>query len=254
MLYFNENYRYLFMDFGYIRNNLLEVKQKIKSACVNSKRDINDVKLIAVSKTFPSEAISASCDFGQIDFGENKVQEMVKKNEDLAGKNINWHLIGHLQTNKVKYIVPFVHLIHSVDSIKLAEKINSEALKIGRIIDCMIQVNTSNEEQKSGCEPSETISIVKEISGFANVRIKGLMTIGKIMMDENDEDELKEVRRNFTLLRDIFHEVDSLKIDNIEMKYLSMGMTADFDIAIEEGANMLRIGSAVFGHRNYQKV
>jgi PLP dependent protein len=239
------------MDFGYIRDNLLSIRQKIEKACADSQRDSNGIKLIAVSKTFPSEAISAAFDSGQIDFGENKVQEMTQKHEELEGKDIHWHLIGHLQTNKVKYIVPFVHLIHSVDSLKLAEKVNSEAAKINKVIDCLVQVNTSNEDQKSGCEPNETISIIKSITGFDNLRVKGLMTIGKMLINEDDPDEIIEVRRNFRLLRDLFQEADSFKIDRTEMKYLSMGMTADFDIAIEEGANMLRIGSAIFGQRNY---
>lgn len=242
------------MDFGYIRNNLLSIRQKIEDVCADSKRDTCNVKLIAVSKTFPSEAVSAAFESGQVEFGENKVQELVKKYEELKNKGIKWHLIGHLQTNKVKYIVPFVHLIHSVDSIKLAEKINSEAAKIGRVIGCLIQVNTSNEDQKSGCKPEETISIIKVVSGFKNVKIKGLMTIGKMIFNENDPDEAIEVRRNFSLLRDIFHEADSLKYNNVELKYLSMGMTSDFEIALEEGANMLRIGSAIFGQRNYSKV
>lgn len=242
------------MDFDNIKDNLLSVKQKIEKACTDSGRDAGDIKLIAVSKTFLSEAISAALDFGQVDFGENKVQEMERKHYELKGKDIRWHLIGHLQTNKVKYVVPFVHLIHSVDSFKLSEKINSEAAKINKVIDCLIQVNTSNEDQKSGCEPNETINIIKTVSGFENVRIKGLMTIGKMLIDEGDPDEIKEVRRNFRLLNDLFHEAASFKFDRVEMKYLSMGMTADFAIAIEEGANMLRIGSAIFGHRNYNKV
>jgi pyridoxal phosphate enzyme (YggS family) len=242
------------MDFSYISSNLASVHRKIEIACAESNTNIRDIKLIAVSKTFPSEAVSAAFNYGQVYFGENKVQELVKKHEELSDKNINWHLIGHLQSNKVKYIVPFVHLIHSVDSVKLAEKINSEAAKINRTIDCLIQVNTSGEEQKSGCEPNDTANIVQEISNYEHVRIKGLMTIGKIMINEEDPDEIEEVKRNFRLLRDLFHKIGSMEIENAEMKHLSMGMTADFEIAIAEGANMLRIGSAIFGQRNYQKV
>jgi pyridoxal phosphate enzyme (YggS family) len=239
------------MGYEGVGQNLAKIKQRIKEACLKSNRNAEDITLIAVSKTFPAEAALEAYNNGQRDFGENKVQEMVNKFESLAGKDIRWHLIGHLQTNKVKYVAKFVHLIHSVDSVKLAEKINSEAKKAGKIINCLVQVNTSKEEQKSGCEVEEAAGIVKEISEMENVRVKGLMTIGKMIFDENNPDEVNEVRKNFRILRKLRDEIQSQNIPNTEMEYLSMGMTSDFEIAIEEGSNMLRIGSAIFGSRNY---
>jgi pyridoxal phosphate enzyme (YggS family) len=155
-----------------------------------------------------------------------------------------------LQSNKVKLVVPFVFLIHSVDSLKLAQKIQSEAAKINRAVKCLVQVNTSAEGQKSGCEAQHALKLVKEISGFENLKVKGLMTISRMMQDENDENERKIVRENFRTLRNLFDEIKSQSIENVDMKYLSMGMTADYDIAIEEGSNMLRIGTAIFGRRN----
>jgi pyridoxal phosphate enzyme (YggS family) len=240
------------MGFEFIGRNLAEVKKRIHDCCLKFDRNPEDITLVAVSKTFPSDAVSEAYDGGQRDFGENKVQELAGKYEELKDKEIKWHLIGHLQTNKVKYIAKFIHLIHSVDSIKLAEKINSEAVKAGRVIDCLIQVNASREEQKSGCNIDDAIGIVKEISSMENVKVKGLMTIGKMIYDENNPDEVNEVRENFRILKKLFEEIRSKGIPNTEMKYLSMGMTSDFEIAVEEGSNMLRIGSAIFGYRNYQ--
>lgn len=240
------------MGFELIGPNLIEVKNRIRYCCEKFGRNPEDITLVAVSKTFPSEAVSEAYFTGHRDFGENKVQELVSKYDDLNDKDINWHLIGHLQTNKVKYIAKFVHLIHSVDSIKLADKINSEAQKAGRLIDCLIQVNTSHEEQKSGCEIEDAVGIVKEISLMDNVKIKGLMTIGKMIFDENNPAEVDEVRENFRILKKLFDEIKAAGITNTDMRHLSMGMTSDFEIAIEEGSNMLRIGSAIFGYRNYQ--
>jgi pyridoxal phosphate enzyme (YggS family) len=163
---------------------------------------------------------------------------------------IHWHLIGHLQTNKVKFIVPFVFLVHSLDSLKLAQRIQLEAAKAGKVIKCLVQVNTSGEDQKSGCDPKYTLKLVKEISLFENLRVKGLMTIGKLMENEKDENERNIVRGNFRQLKELFEEVKAANIPGTDLKYLSMGMTSDYDIAIEEGSNMLRVGSAIFGKRN----
>ncbi len=240
------------MGFELIGQNLTDVKNRIHDCCVKFGRNPEDITLVAVSKTFPSEAVSEAYSTGHRDYGENKVQELVSKYDALNEKDIKWHLIGHLQTNKVKYIAKFVHLIHSVDSVKLADKINSEAKKSGRLIDCLIQVNTSHEEQKSGCEIEDTVGIVKEISTMENVKVKGLMTIGKMIFDENNPVEVDEVRENFRILKKLFDEIKAAGITNTDMRYLSMGMTSDFEIAIEEGSNMLRIGSAIFGYRNYQ--
>jgi pyridoxal phosphate enzyme (YggS family) len=236
-------------DYGYIKENLFRLKKRIEIICRSAGRNAREIHTIAVSKTFPSEAISSALEFGQLDFGENKVQELVVKQKELENRIINWHLVGHLQTNKVKYVVPFVYLIHSVDSLKLALKIQTEASNLNKIIRCLIQVNTSGEGQKSGCEVEHALKLVKEISGLENVKVKGLMTIGKQISENPDQNEQNIVRGNFRVLKNLFDEIRNLKIDNIDMQYLSMGMTSDFQLALEEGSNMLRIGTAIFGQR-----
>ncbi len=237
------------MHYDYIEANLINLKKKIENLCRSAGKNHAEIHLVAVSKTFSSDAVASALDFNQLDFGENKVQELVQKQQELEGRILNWHLIGSLQTNKVKYIVPFVYLVHSVDSFKLALKIQSEAAKIDKSVKCLVQVNTSLEEQKSGCSISDTMKLVREISSLDNIKIKGLMTIGRMMDDENDEAERLIVRKNFKVLKNLFDEIKSADIPNTDMKYLSMGMTQDYDIAIEEGSNMLRVGSAIFGMR-----
>jgi pyridoxal phosphate enzyme (YggS family) len=236
--------------YDYIESNLIKLKKSVEKVCAGCNRDAKSIHIIAVSKTFPSEAIAAGLDFNQLDFGENKVQELVDKQKDFEDRIINWHLIGHLQTNKVKYVVPFIFMIHSVDSLKLAAEIQQKASKINKIVKCLVQVNTSGEDQKSGCEVKHTLKLVKEISAFGNVKVKGLMTISKIMNDEKDESERKVVRENFKTLKNLFDEIGSMNIPNVDMKYISMGMSGDYDIAIEEGSNMIRAGTAIFGARN----
>jgi PLP dependent protein len=238
------------MKYDYIEENLIKLKRKIENVCRSSGRNAGGIHLIAVSKTFPVPAVAAAIDFNQLDFGENKVQELVMKHGELENRIVNWHLIGHLQTNKVKYVVPFVYLIHSLDSYKLAVKINSEASKIGRVVKCLIQVNTSGEEQKSGCAVSETLKLVKEISVLSNIKVKGFMTIAR-MISEGGGKQI--ARENFRTLKNLFEETRAMEIPNADIKYLSMGMTQDYDIAIEEGSNMLRIGSAIFGERETNK-
>lgn len=237
-------------EYDYIENNLIKLKKKVARICENSGRDPKEIYIIAVSKTFSTDAISSALDFNQLDFGENKVQELAIKQKFLEDRIIHWHLIGHLQSNKVKFIAPFVFLIHSLDSLKLAQKIQAEAAKINRVIKCLVQVNTSGEDQKSGCDPKYTSMLVKEASQMENIKIKGLMTIAKMMDDEKDETERKMVRENFRVLKNIFEDIKAQNIPNTDMKYLSMGMTQDYDIAVEEGSNMLRVGSAIFGIRN----
>lgn len=236
-------------QYDYIEENLLKLKQKIKKVCDGCARDPKDIYIIAVSKTFPADAVGAALDYNQLDFGENRVQELLEKEKDFRARIIHWHLIGHLQTNKVKFIVPFVFLVHSLDSLKLAQRIQLEAAKAGKIIKCLVQVNTSGEDQKSGCDPKYTLKLVKEISLMENIKVKGLMTIGRLMENEKDENERNIVRGNFRQLKDLFEEIKAANIPGTDMKYLSMGMTSDYDIAIEEGSNMLRVGSAIFGKR-----
>lgn len=226
----------------YQAENLKLLKNDIFEVCKRVGRDANEIKLIAVSKTFPVEDILNVFNAGQVDFGENKPQEMQEKHNQLKDKNIQWHMIGHLQTNKVKYIADYVHLIHSVDSERLADEIQKQAEKRNKVLDILVQVNTSDEMQKSGVEPGDTEKLCRYISTLSNIRIKGLMTIGKFTDDKNI------IRENFSTLRKLYNE---LKTSYPDFEYLSMGMTSDYEIAIEEGANMLRIGSAIFGKRDY---
>lgn len=228
-----------------LKDNYFRLKKEISGVCDNAGRDPDEIKLIAVSKTFPVSDISELYELGHRDFGENKVQELGDKEHQLRDKNIFWHLIGHLQTNKVKYVIDYVSLIHSVDSIKLAEEIQRRASGASRLIDILVQINTSGEESKFGIEPVKAKDLCSNIRKLDNIRLRGLMTIGKFTDDEN------EIRDNFRLLRSIY---DELKPVNKDFEYLSMGMTSDYRIAIEEGSNMLRIGSAIFGERDYNNI
>ena len=241
-------------EYSYIESNIHATEQKIHAVCSKLGRNPAEITLIAVSKTFPSDAVLAAFSAGQRHFGENKVQELNAKHLALAGiENYNmlkWHLIGHLQSNKVKLVVPFVHLIHSLDSAHLAGKIQSEAAKLDKTINCLVQVNTSDEDQKSGVAPADVLNLVREVSSMKNIRILGLMTIAKFIDDYNDEVQRMIVRDNFKELKGIYDELRSISLPGVEMKYLSMGMTSDYDIALEEGSNMLRIGTAIFGARN----
>lgn len=230
------------MEYSYLKENYDSLINDIRQICVENGRNADEIKLIAVSKTFPPEQIKAVRDFGQVYFGENKVQELRDKRDALKDEDIRWHLVGHLQTNKVKYIADFVELIHSVDSLKLAGVIDEQAFKHGRVIDILVQVNTSGEDQKSGVEPTDAEKLCRDISMLKNIRLRGLMTIG-MFTDEEDV-----IRENFRVLKKLF---DALKPSFEGFDYLSMGMTSDYRIAIQEGANMLRVGSAIFGNRNY---
>ena len=226
-----------------LEKNYAEVKTKVKEICERAGRNPDDVKIIAVSKTFPISNIMELNQNGQYDFGENRIRELRDKYYNISfqyeGK-INWHMIGHLQSRKVKDIVAFIHLIHSVDSFELALEIDTKAKQINKIIDILIQVNTSNESQKQGLVPADTLNVCKQIRELKNVRIKGLMTMAKLTEDT------EEIRSSFRSLKKMF---DELKSDFSDMEHLSMGMSHDYEIAIEEGATMLRIGSAIFGNR-----
>ncbi len=207
----------------------------------------NGVLLVAVSKTKPEEAIEAAYEIGVRDFGENKVQELQQKSESLP-KDINWHFIGHLQSNKVKYIAPYVHLIHAVDSYKLLETINKEALKNNRTINCLLQFHIAEEETKFGLEISEANEILKKMkeNSLSNVNIVGVMGMGT-----NSEDETK-VRNEFKNLKSIFETLKATCFsDKTDFAQISMGMSQDYDLAIEEGSTMVRIGSSIFGDRIY---
>ncbi len=200
------------------------------------------VTLVAVSKTKPAEDIQTLYEAGHLDFGENKVQELVGK-YDILPKDIRWHLIGHLQKNKVKYIAPFVHLIHSVDSEELLKEINKQAQKNNRMISCLLQIHIADEETKFGMEQEEAEDILKNYKiHYPNVEIIGLMGMATFTEDET------QIRNEFKYLKSVF---DKFKTQNAELKTLSMGMSGDYKIAIEEGSNMVRVGSLIFGVRNY---
>lgn len=230
-----------------LSENLKEVEERIRRACVRSGRNRNDVTLIAVSKTKPAEVLQEAYDLGIRTFGENKVQELTEKYDLLPG-DIQWHMIGHLQRNKVKYIIDKTELIHSVDSLRLAETIEKEAEKHDMICDVLIEVNVAGEESKYGVDPEELNDLIMEISRFRHVRVRGLMTIAPFV--ENPE----ENRPIFACLRKLSVDIASKNIDNITMSVLSMGMTNDYEIAIEEGATMVRVGTGIFGARNYAQV
>jgi PLP dependent protein len=220
-----------------IKNNISIFNESLQgSAC----------RFIAVSKVQPIEKLQEAYEVGQRIFGENKVQEMEQKHEALP-KDIEWHMIGHLQTNKVKYIAPFVSLIHSVDSVKLLEEINKQGKKIDRIIPCLLQIYIANEETKFGLSEEEVLDLViKYPSSFSHVQIVGLM--GMATFTENQE----QIRKEFKGLKKLFEKLKEMKLPTrVEMKELSMGMSADYKIAVEEGSTLVRVGTAIFGERNY---
>lgn len=227
-----------------IRENITDVKQKIVSACQRADRNAEDVTLIAVSKTKPVEMLREAYEAGARDFGENKVQELMDKLPQMP-EDIRWHMIGHLQRNKVKYIVDKVWLIHSVDSLRLAEEISVQALKKNVEVNILVEVNVAQEESKFGTTTQEAISLVEEIAKLPGIHIKGLMTIAPFV--ENAELN----REYFHKLKQLSVDITRKNIDNVSMSILSMGMTGDYTVAVEEGATHVRVGTGIFGERNY---
>jgi PLP dependent protein len=225
-----------------IAENIEKIRTRIAGTCKRIGKNPDEICVIVVTKTILPDKIIETYNTGQKIFGENKVQELLTKIDKVPG-DIQWHMIGHLQKNKVKFIAGFIDIIHSVDSYELALEINKYAEKFNRTIPILIQVNTSGEISKFGIEPDKTIELVEEISVLKNVKIIGLMTIG--MFSEDPE----IVRPCFKLLRNLKEDIIKSNIENVEMNHLSMGMTNDFEVAIEEGATMIRIGTAVFGDR-----
>ena len=226
-------------------DNLKDVEERIQAACDRSGRKREDVLLVAVSKTKPVEMIEEVMTAGIVDFGENKPQELRDKYEVLP-QNLRFHMIGHLQTNKIKYVIDRVVLIHSIDSIHLAEAVNAEAKKHNRIMPVLVEVNVAQEESKSGFLVEKTENAIREIAKRSNIRVEGLMTIAPFV--ENAE----ENRQYFVKLRKLSVDIAAKNIDNVTMHHLSMGMTGDYEVAIEEGATMVRVGTGIFGERNYQ--
>ena len=227
-----------------LRENLQEVEERIQEACRRAGRDRSEVTLVAVSKTKPVAILQEAYDLGVRVFGENKVQEIREKYEALP-KDIEWHMIGHLQTNKVKYIVDKVRLIHSVDSLRLAEVIEKEAEKHNRIVDILLEVNVAEEESKFGLKMPEVIPMAEKVVQLPHIRLRGLMTIAPFV--ENPEKN----RAIFANLHDLYVDIKEKNIDNGTVSILSMGMTNDYEVAIEEGATMVRVGTGIFGARDY---
>lgn len=241
-----------------MQDNIQNIEQRIQAACDRAGRKRSEVTLIAVSKTKPNDMLREAYRLGMRHFGENKVQELVQKYEDLQSEftqGVHWHLIGHLQRNKVKYIIDKAELIHSVDSLRLAEQIEAEAAKKGLICDILIEVNIAGEDTKFGVPPEETYDLIRQILSFSHVRVRGLMTVAPYV--ENPEKN----RKYFEKMRQLYVDIKSKNIDNIhdgsiskpleQFDILSMGMTGDFEVAIEEGATMVRVGTGIFGERDY---
>lgn len=226
-----------------IVGNLRKIQDKIARASEKAGRNPDEITLIAVSKTKPIELIKSAFEAGQLDFGENKVQEMTDKQPELP--DAHWHAIGNLQRNKVKYLAPYVHLIHSLDSEKLMKEIDKRAAKEERVIPCLIQLNISDEAQKGGTQESLARQLIEKLDEYPHVAIHGLMGIGEFT------DEEKVIRAQFIRLREASEQLGDLHHERFVMKELSMGMSGDFELAIEEGSTMVRVGSAIFGARHY---
>lgn len=225
-----------------IARNLEIVESKIRAACGKSGRCFADVKLVAVSKTQSVERISQLAELGVVDFGENRVQELLEKRPQIS-HDITWHMIGHLQTNKVKSIIDKVALIHSVDSLRLAKEIDKQAKIVEKTMEILIEINIAGEESKHGIEPGELSEFLTEVATYKNIVVKGLMCLAPYV--ENPE----ENRVYFRKMRQMFVDSKGLSANNISMEHLSMGMTNDYEVAIEEGATIVRVGTGIFGAR-----
>jgi len=228
-----------------VAQNYKILQERIAAACAQAGRDPGEVTLIGVTKTVAVDAIRAACDSGLRVFGENRVQEAATKIETLrqAGVAAQWHLIGHLQTNKVRRAVELFDVVQSVDSLRLAETLQRHAESSQRVLEVFVQVNTSHEDSKFGVHPSQTLHLAREIAGYTHLRLRGLMTIGALDPDSS------KIRQCFRSLRELAESVTAQRFPNVTMRHLSMGMTDDFEIAIAEGATMIRVGRALFGER-----
>ena len=229
-------------NFDYIGENINSINARIREAALRSGRNPQEIKLVAVSKTVDADRINEAFKCGITEFGENRVQELCEK-YDILDVKCNWHLIGHLQTNKVRYIIDRVSMIHSLDSMDLAAEIQKRAEKAGKLVNALVQVNVSSEESKFGINPENALQFVREVSRMGNIRVKGLMTIAPLTQEPED------IRWVFASLRKLHIDIKQENIDNIDMECLSMGMSNDFEVAIEEGSTMVRIGTALFGKR-----
>ncbi|MBO1870927.1 YggS family pyridoxal phosphate-dependent enzyme [Lachnoanaerobaculum sp. Marseille-Q4761] len=225
-----------------VKDNLKNIRDEMNNACERSNRNLDDITLIAVSKTKPNELIMEAYESGVRDFGENKVQELLRKKEELPD-DVRWHMIGHLQTNKVRQLLGNTVLIHSIDSIRLADTIDTEARKKGIHVDGLLEINIAKEASKYGFIEEELEEILPIFARYKNLHIKGLMTIAPNV--ENSE----ENRKNFKKLKKLSVDIIDKNYDNVEVEFLSMGMSGDYIVALEEGANLLRVGTGIFGKR-----
>ena len=226
-----------------IQENLEQVRCRIRQACIRSGRNPEDVTLIAVSKTKPVSMIEEAISAGAADFGENKPQELRDK-YDLLGGAVRWHMIGHLQRNKVKYVIGRACMIHSIDSLRLAEAVSEEAVRHQLVMPVLVEVNMAGEETKFGVSPAETEALIRQISRLPGIHVRGLMTIAPYVEEPGSN------RVHFRNLRNLSIDIASKNIDNVAMSELSMGMTGDYEVAVEEGATLVRVGTGIFGERN----
>lgn len=231
------------IDKDIILKNLQDIKNNIEKSCIKANRNIEEIKIIGVTKTIDIERIKILKELGINTFGENKAQELLEKYDNI--EDARWHFIGNLQTNKVKYIIDKVDIIHSVNSLKLLEEINKRALNINKNMPILLEVNIANEESKNGLLEQDLPYIIDEIEKFKNITLNGLMCVAPFVENPN-----KNVKY-FEKMRKLFIDISDKNKDNINMKYLSMGMTNDYQVAIEQGSNMIRIGTGIFGKRNY---
>jgi len=230
-----------------IKENIDGILERIAAACERSGRNPDDITLIAVSKTVNADRAREAVEGGILNLGENRVQELVDKYEKLSDITVKWHMIGHLQKNKVKYIIDKAELIHSVESVELANEIDKRAAKNNLKANVLVELNIGEEESKFGISEENVYDFVKSLEQFENINVLGIMTVAPFAEDP------EEIRWVFKKMKVIFDKLSSMNIKNSNMKFLSMGMTNDFEIAIEEGANIIRIGTAVFGERTYKE-
>lgn len=229
-----------------IVENIDRIYRSIAEICSRCGRNPEEIELVAISKTWGTDKIVEALKGGILHFGENYVQELESKRKLLVQHPIKWHFIGHLQTNKAKYIAKYIHLVHSVDNARIAEELQKRAMNAGREIDLLIEVHTTNEPSKSGVDPKEVVNLVKKIASLSHLRVRGLMTMGPFSEDPEDS------RPSFRQLAGLKEMILREGIEQVTMQHLSMGMSHDYPIAIEEGATILRIGSAIFGERSKQ--
>ncbi|MCG8618766.1 MAG: YggS family pyridoxal phosphate-dependent enzyme [Desulfobacterales bacterium] len=227
-----------------IKNNIDRIRTNIRTSAENCGRNADDIRLIAVSKRKPAGLIRDAIEAGHQDFGENYIQEAMEKIDDIGREAACWHFIGHLQSNKAKFAVKYFDLIHTVDKIKLAKEINKQAAKIGKVQQVLLQINIAREDTKSGADAKEVLELARGISEFDNLSLQGLMCMPPFF------DDPEEARPYFRAVRIIKDEITDLNLNGVEMTHLSMGMSNDFAVAIEEGATLVRVGTAIFGRRD----